>query len=1623
MASPYILDDEEEDFYDDEYGPFPEQLSDEDFWALAAPEEEAPRQQAWEIPAYVRQPGGGAQRFWQDEYGGAPDASEIARATQMSPYGVYTTPGGGLEPRIAFDPSKVLVPLSRLGVSAQEMMDALDYLGSASPDLTQEEAEELMLQTHRPDELAKASAGLTQGAWRTAEGLTSPINLGLMAGTAGLGQIPVAARALSGAFAADMAQHVPELAREAGEAYESGDTERFARALTELGATGAFTTMAGTHALAPRAPAATTGRPDAIQEPSATAFYGRLQEQPRINEGALSPEESAAGVPQRELPAPGDAGRPFSAEEARNRHLPLIEQAAARNAELGLPSGWRKAKPYETEGAGWIATVDEGGRTVINTDKLSTWLERLKPEDQPAAIQAIFSEEGIHGVARKTLTDESVGELWKSLTRAEQKLVEESYGKLDPQAIEQGVSPDVMYGHEYLRRQMQRMLREPVREKAEARGYDWLKESAIDAIERVILAGRRLFGSKASKNLDSMLNRMQEHIDAARKAKGLEPRNWAEALERGPATAPRATEKGAEAEQDRPPLIPALQGKSFTDTVAAYDAAPPDAGIGYKGKNGDGATGLAWDVGSMARTAEDVAALRKIAEDTPAKVKQLLADGDMDAAMQLAGKQPAEAYEFATGVNLAGTPKWETFEKRVPGYRPPVPDAKYLEAKGAPRAMEKEEPEFRPRRQGEHPADYDIARRRALEERGGQQEPYYGTADEFKDTIRAIRQQLAQNPSPARRESLTAQLAEAHASLRQAIGGAPRAMPRQQHQRRDVVTKVREFFGGLPGRLRVAPNRFAGREAPITYTASPESANKLVEYASGKVAAPEVARHLASEVLGDKWKDSDFGKKLGAVLVEDRLRAIRQERRRARDPNWRNVTTLIGKSDSPFATEAEFRRAVADPEIRAAIQRHKQTVQAVARGQHRLAGGQLSGHGLHTDAFVNLEALIEGAQPEHFGQGGRGNLSNPLRRKSRFSKRAKGEAQRYQLDYRQIAERMVEANFVEAAKRRAYGQLIQDGLAVMTNPGDPIPHGFDAHPQPITIERKGVPAGGGKARTFVKNLWVRKDIYPEVRQALDVDGRIGEAAIVNAFNGLNQIQLAGPTDAVWHIANMFGSIAGSQGGRTALIDFVRKVPGVNVLDTIGRTTASAIRVLRDNPATQKQIAQLAKIGAMRPLEGERPTPGLGLLRPANMIQLLDRAGRLVRDDLYQNLVRRGLLKDTPADRRLWVNQMGQYNARLMGGIQRWLKEQGVSPFVVAGTNFNRMAMRRMMLSQGLKAKNPAASAQMMATDLFGVLATLVVVPSVMNYFLTGNPSGRPGTKFGQIDTGEDTKDGKHLVIDPAQWVGMRRGLRITGAQGLIEGLREGQRGERIGKQIASDVIGGAIHPWTGPAVHGASVAATGYSPSGYKESENPKDYKANLLAALEQLNPVAKAIFEGHKEHRGIGAQVGLSLGGAAGVKAVRPLTAYDRMRNLHEKWLADNPDRKIRESFERNEAATWPLSQYRDMDHAIRNRDPELLGEAIKKVREVANDKDIVKRMFPVIGRMFSTDPRSRRQPKPLFHESAETEHKFRESLTDKEREVYDQAVEDRKADYQFFLEVWRERGPRPEVEEEAQP
>jgi hypothetical protein len=155
----------------------------------------------------------------------------------------------------------------------------------------------------------------------------------------------------------------------------------------------------------------------------------------------------------------------------------------------------------------------------------------------------------------------------------------------------------------------------------------------------------------------------------------------------------------AEAESPLPERFKSKPVAEITDLVK--DATPEEV------KALGGPTGFMWEVGRRAKTPEDVAALRKMAEDAYARIDEIKAEGkkqtDPDKAMeklmeaaQVAGKQPWEAYEYATGVKLDGTPKWTVLEKlegyKGKTYKPPVPDAQYLKAKGLEEAPATQKP-------------------------------------------------------------------------------------------------------------------------------------------------------------------------------------------------------------------------------------------------------------------------------------------------------------------------------------------------------------------------------------------------------------------------------------------------------------------------------------------------------------------------------------------------------------------------------------------------------------------------------------------------------------------------------------------------------------------------------------------------------------------------------------------------------------------------------------------------------------------------------------------------------------------------------------------------------------------
>jgi len=153
-------------------------------------------------------------------------------------------------------------------------------------------------------------------------------------------------------------------------------------------------------------------------------------------------------------------------------------------------------------------------------------------------------------------------------------------------------------------------------------------------------------------------------------------------------------------------------------------------------------------------------------------------------------------------------------------------------------------------------------------------------------------------------------------------------------------------------------------------------------------------------------------------------------------------------------------------------------------------------------------------------------------------------------------------------------------------------------------------------------------------------------------------------------------------------------------------------------------------------------------------------------------------------------------------------------------------------------------------------------------------------------------------------------------------------------------------------------------------------------------------------------------LAGSVGLKISR-FNPNKALTDIHTEWLKNNPDPIIKQDYERNQAATYPLSKYRSLDAALDDHDPQSIAKAIEELRPlVRKDSDILKRMRPYIGKDLNINR------KPLFQESAKLERKFVQSLEPEQRLLYERAMKERHEQWLMFLQVWRQRGPRSKLQ-----
>jgi len=605
-----------------------------------------------------------------------------------------------------------------------------------------------------------------------------------------------------------------------------------------------------------------------------------------------------------------------------------------------------------------------------------------------------------------------------------------------------------------------------------------------------------------------------------------------------------------------------------------------------------------------------------------------------------------------------------------------------------------------------------------------------------------------------------------------------------------------------------------------------------VQHAYARAAVPRMIDDMLAKVFPDQYKNPEAMTSTMDVLNKDnilggydafieRAAQAQQAGNGSAAAHWRQMANDIAQSHDLTQLAADVQAARANPEISANITRWNAVVNPELDQLYNEMKGMdpdtiREGRGRVFGARVNLLPKFNEAQwIEALGDEGKplpspssSNYRNPNAKKDKFDRRAKFTGQ-YSDNPAAVLANVLSHRWNEVTKIRFINDLVDNGAVSWEKPADGTLHGQEAKPLPVKLpETKTIMTDGvavdSATKQVERTLWVPENTVVEIRGVLDTDLRLKQNPVSKVLTGIQLAQLA---DAVSHTKNLHSVIANAQGTKALWSDVVRKMPVLSTVDSAVRITKVLYDIAQDTPEIRAEMAKMAKDGMLRE---HFPSTGIQkITKMQDMIHSVDTASRVIMNRFYDNLVERGLAKPDMANRRRFVQQVGEYNKRLMSPMMQTMSRAGFSPFIVAGRNFNRFGKRLLTGNPGFEAANTKAALQSRLVN-FTTLGSIFVLPMMLNSVLTGSIWGRKGTPLGAVDFGQpEDEKGNHKVLDLAQLYGVRRGMRATGIESISEGLQNGRSADEIVGKAIYGSISTAAHPWLGPALGFGYSAFTG----------------------------------------------------------------------------------------------------------------------------------------------------------------------------------------------------------------------
>ncbi len=605
------------------------------------------------------------------------------------------------------------------------------------------------------------------------------------------------------------------------------------------------------------------------------------------------------------------------------------------------------------------------------------------------------------------------------------------------------------------------------------------------------------------------------------------------------------------------------------------------------------------------------------------------------------------------------------------------------------------------------------------------------------------------------------------------------------------------------------------------------SSDSAAQHAYARSAVPRMVDDYLAKVFPDQYKNPEAMSRTMDILNKDDILGgydefVKKAEQGTKDGDeayvkkYRKLAQNVGDVHDIEAIRKEVQAAASDPVISENIKRWKSVVNSdldqlynemkgVDPGQPREGRGAIFG------ARVNLlpkseesnwiNSLNDEAKPQPAPTAS--NYRNPNAKRDKFDRIAKFTGN-YSTNPAAVLANVLAPRWNEVTKIRFFDDLVNKGAAQWSEPGHKTFSKIEGEDTASVSVKVPETNAEGITRQVEKSLVVPKSLVPEIRGVLNTDMKLSPNPVGKILTGIQLAQLA---DATSHLKNIHSVVVGAQGTKALWSDIAKKMPGLASADALARMAGVVGEISSDTPAIRAELSFMAKNGMLR---DKYPATGIQkITKMQDVIHHADTAARVIMNRFYDNMIDRGLVRDDIVQRRRFVQQVGEYNKRLMSPMMRLASQSGVSPFIVAGRNFNRFGRRTLTGDPGVEGSDLKSSLQMRLVNL-SLVAGVLTIPMMVNKITTGSIYGRRGTPIGAIDlNGKEDQKGAHQVLDLAQLYGVRRGMRSTGVDSIVEGSMAGKSADEIVGKAIHDVTSAAAHPWVGPAVGGAYSALTG----------------------------------------------------------------------------------------------------------------------------------------------------------------------------------------------------------------------